>query len=67
MAQNTTNIDSALKEYYLPPAVEQLNNKSMMLSQIERNSRHIEGRRAVLSLHVSIQRCSTALRIFVEM
>ena len=52
MAQNTTNIDSALKEYYLPPAVEQLNNKSMMLSQIERNSRHIEGRRAVLSLHV---------------
>lgn len=52
MAQNTTNIDAALKEYYLPPAREQLNNKTMMLMQIERNSRHIEGRRAVLSLHV---------------
>lgn len=52
MPQNVSNIDSALKEYYLPPAREQLNNETMFLAQIERNSRHIEGRRAVLSLHV---------------
>jgi hypothetical protein len=52
MVQNMANIDAALKEYYLPPAREQLNNKTMMLAQIERTSRHVEGRRAVLSLHV---------------
>ena len=49
---STTTLDSALKEYYLPPAREQLNNENMMLAQIERTSRHVEGRRAVLSLHV---------------
>ena len=50
---STTTLDAALKEYYLPPAREQLNNENMMLAQIERTSRHVEGRRAVLSLHVS--------------
>ena len=49
---STTTLDAALKEYYLPPAREQLNNENMMLAQIERTSRHVEGRRAVLSLHV---------------
>lgn len=49
---STTTLDSALKEFYLPPAREQLNNENMMLAQIERSSRHVEGRRAVLSLHV---------------
>ena len=49
---STTTLDSALKEYYLPPAREQLNNENMMLAQIERTSSHVEGRRAVLSLHV---------------
>lgn len=52
MTATTTTLDGALKEYYLPPAREQLNNKTMMLAQIERTSRHVEGRRAVLSLHV---------------
>ena len=50
---STTTLDAALKEYYLPPAREQLNNENMMLAQIERTSRHVEGRRAVLSLHTS--------------
>lgn len=52
MTTTTTTLDAALKEYYLPPAREQLNNKTMMLAQIERTSMHVEGRRAVLSLHV---------------
>lgn len=52
MTATTTTLDAALKEYYLPPAREQLNNKTMMLAQIERTSQHVEGRRAVLSLHV---------------
>lgn len=48
-----TNFDAALKEFYLPPTRDQLNNGVMMLAQIERNSKDVEGRRAVLSLHVS--------------
>lgn len=52
MTATTTTLDGALKEFYLPPAREQLNNETMMLAQIERTSRHVEGRRAVLSLHV---------------
>lgn len=53
MAQSMTNFDAALKEYYLPPTRDQLNNGVMMLAQLERNSRDVEGRRAVLSLHTT--------------
>ena len=53
MTATTTTLDAALKEYYLPPAREQLNNESLMLAQMERSTQHVEGRRAVLSLHVS--------------
>ena len=53
MTATTSTLDAALKEYYLPPAREQLNNENMMLAQIERSTQHVEGRRAVLSLHVS--------------
>lgn len=48
-----TTADSALKEFYLPAIREQLNNKCFILSQIESNSKDVEGRRAVLSLHVT--------------
>ena len=48
-----TTADSALKEDYQPAIREQLNNKVFILSQIEKNSTDVEGRRAVLSLHVS--------------
>lgn len=48
-----TTADSALKEDYQPAIREQLNNKVFILSQIETNSKDIEGRRAVLSLHVT--------------
>jgi hypothetical protein len=42
-----------LKEFYLPAVREQLNNTNLLLSQIEKDTVNIEGRRAVLSLHVS--------------
>jgi hypothetical protein len=48
-----TTADSALKEDYQPAIREQLNNAVMFLQQIEKNSKDVEGRRAVLSLHVS--------------
>lgn len=48
-----TTADSALKEDYQPTIREQLNNSSMLLNQIERNSKDVEGRRAVLSLHTN--------------
>lgn len=53
MGKTLTNADAALKEDYQPSMREQLNNTNWFLSQIERNSKDVEGRRAVLSLHVS--------------
>lgn len=52
MALTLSTADSALKEDYQPAIREQLNNTNMILQQIEKNSKDIEGRRAVLSLHV---------------
>ena len=52
MSQTLANADAALKEFYLPSVREQLNNNNKLLEQIERNSTDVEGRRAVLSLHV---------------
>lgn len=49
----TTAADAALKEFYIGPSREQLNNKVMLLKQIEQHSRNVEGRFAVLSPHVS--------------
>ena len=51
MALNLSAADSALKEDYQPAIREQLNQEIMMLNQIESNSRDVEGRRAVLSIH----------------
>lgn len=52
MALSLTTADAALKEDYMPSMREQLNNTVMLLQQIEKNSKDVEGRRAVLSLHV---------------
>lgn len=48
-----SNADAILKEDYLPVVREQLNDKAQFLMQLEQNSEDIEGRRAVLSLHVT--------------
>lgn len=53
MALTLTTADAALKEDYQPSLREQLNNEIMMLAQIESRSTEVEGRRAVLSLHVT--------------
>jgi len=53
MALTLTTADSALKEDYQPSIREQINNEVMILSQIESRSTDVEGRRAVLSLHVT--------------
>lgn len=53
MALSLTNADAALKEFYLPAIRKQLNDTNKFLAQIDRNSKDVEGRRAVLSLHVS--------------
>jgi len=52
MAQTTTNADAALKEFYLPTMRSQLNNAFDFLNAVGRNTEDIEGRRAVLSLHI---------------
>lgn len=52
MTATMANVDAALKEDYQPAIREQLRNAWVLLSQVESNSKDIEGRRAVLSLHV---------------
>lgn len=42
-----------LKDYYLPAVRNQINQKVMLLEQVERGSEHVEGEEWVLSLHVS--------------
>jgi hypothetical protein len=53
MSLTLSTADAALKEFYLPAMREQLNQTNALLMQVEKNSVDIEGRRAVLSLHVS--------------
>lgn len=53
MATTLSTADKALKEFYLPGAREQLNNDIPLLTQVEKNTKDIEGRRAVLAPHVS--------------
>jgi hypothetical protein len=51
--QTLATADALLKDLYVGPIVEQLNQKSYMIDQIERDSDHIDftGRRAVVPLH----------------
>lgn len=53
MALTMATANEALKEWYEPAIREQINQASKFLMQIERNSEDIEGKRAVLSLHVT--------------
>ena len=48
-----TTADSALKEDYQPAVREQLNNEIKILTYVQKNSKDVNGRRAVLSLQVS--------------
>ena len=51
--QTLTNADAALKEFYLPVIREQINQDVHVLEMVEKNDKDIEGRRAILSLHVT--------------
>jgi len=53
MPLNFSTADAALKEDYQAAVREQINQKVFLLTQIETNHEDIEGRRAVLSLHVA--------------
>ncbi len=52
MSTTMANVDAILKNDYQPIVREQLVNKWALLAQLERNSKDVEGRYAVLSLHV---------------
>jgi len=56
--QTLATADAILKDLYVGPIVEQLNNKTYMLDQIERDSDSIDhtGRRAVVPVHTSRNR-----------
>ena len=51
--QTLAAFDAALKDYYVGPIIEQMNQKCYALDQLERDSDHIDhtGRRAVIPLH----------------
>ena len=51
--QTLAAFDAALKDYYVGPIIEQMNQKCYCLDQLERDSDHIDhtGRRAVIPLH----------------
>ena len=53
MALNLSEASAALKEFYLPVIREQLSNANVLSAIIEKRKDRIEGKRAVLSLHVS--------------
>jgi hypothetical protein len=51
--QTLATADAILKDLYVGPIIEQLNYKTFMLDQIERDSDHIDftGRRAIVPVH----------------
>lgn len=51
--QTKAAADALLKEFYLPAVRNQLNNDIKLLKEVEKDSEHVEGRRAVLSLKTS--------------
>lgn len=50
---DTTTADKALKEFYEPALVEELNQDNVLLTHIETTDEDVQGREVVLSLHVA--------------
>jgi hypothetical protein len=46
-----TALDKILKEFYLPPVVEQLNNEILFAQRLDTDSSSLYGRRAIVPLH----------------
>ena len=51
MATNLSTLSNILKEYYLGPVSEQLNNEVLLLSRLESKTEDLVGRRAYVPLH----------------
>lgn len=56
--QTLANADAILKDLYVGPIVETVNNKTYVLDQIERDTEHIDlyGRRAIIPVHTNRNR-----------
>ena len=48
-----TTVDAILKEYYLGPVQEQLNNEVLLLSRLEARSEDLVGKAAFVPLHTN--------------
>lgn len=53
MPATLTTIDKILKEYYLPPVTEQLNNEILLLQRLESRDQELVGKQAIVPLHTS--------------
>lgn len=51
MGQTMTTADAALKNFYLDPVREQINQKNVLLEYVSKGKVDVEGRYAVLALH----------------
>lgn len=51
MGQTLTTADAALKNFYLDPVREQINEKNVLLEYTSKGKVDVEGRKAILSLH----------------
>lgn len=51
MSATITALDKILKEFYLPPVVEQLNNEILFAQRLDTDSSSLYGRRAIVPLH----------------
>jgi len=51
MSANLSTLSDILKEYYLGPVAEQLNNEVLLLSRLEARSEDLVGKRAYVPLH----------------
>lgn len=51
MSLSISNASAVLKEFYEDAVREQINGDTPLLAQVEKNTRDIEGKRAILSLH----------------
>ena len=48
---NLTTLENVLKDMYLPPVVEQLNNEVLIIQILEARSQELFGRQAIVPLH----------------
>ncbi len=65
MSATTITLDSLLKDFYLGPVVEQLNNEMLVLQMYEKMSVDWSGRQTIIPIHVA-RTASTAVQFKAE-